>query len=62
MTEGRRENGSRSLTTKRLQCPVFRRPWDLEVRDAETTKRTRKVQQRADLTLVFWEAVVDVRI
>ena len=62
MTEGRKRDGLRSLATKRLQCPVFRRPWDLEVCNAETTKHTRKIQQRADLALVLWEAVVGVRV
>ena len=41
---------------------MFRRPWDLEVRDAETAEDTRKVQQRAYLALVLWEAVIGIRV
>jgi hypothetical protein len=41
---------------------MFRRPWDLKVRDAETAKHARNVQQGADLALMFREAVVRVRV
>jgi len=54
------EDDIRSFDAECLQRSVLYRPRDLEVRDAETTQHTRKVQQRANLTPVFRETVVDV--
>ena len=52
----------RSFTAECLQRSVLYRPWDLEVRDTETTQHTREVQQRTDFALVFREAVTRVCI
>ena len=57
-----KEDDLRSLAAKRLQRSVLRRPWDLKVCNAETTQHTREVQQRANLSRVFREAVVGVGI
>ena len=51
-----------SLDAKRLQCAVLCRPWDLEVRDGETSKRPGQVDEPRDLALMAREAVVTVRI
>jgi hypothetical protein len=58
----RKEDELRSLAAKRLQRSMFGRPWDLKVCNAETTQRTREVQQCANLSLVFREAVVGIGI
>jgi hypothetical protein len=54
------EDDIRSFAAECLQRSVLHRPRDLEVRDAETTQHTRKVQQCANLSLVLRETVFDV--